>query len=132
MHLSNVILVLVVVSVTGNQAYSSDSDNNLDNSCVCTYDYRPVCGSDGETYSNPCALGCEQQINSGLHQTCEGECPCELPVDTSVDPQQTACICPKIYFPVCGSDGRTYGNRCMFECARRTNPDITLVRRGEC
>ncbi|CAL8102443.1 unnamed protein product [Orchesella dallaii] len=107
--------------------------NNL--GCVCAAIYLPVCGSDGQTYSNSCTLGCEQQTNSELQQACKGECPCDELVDsdTSFDPQQTTlCFCPRLWSPVCASNGRTYANRCELQCAQDGNPDITFVRTGQC
>ena len=37
---------------------------------VCTREYRPVCGCDGQTYSNPCVAESE-----GISIALEGECP---------------------------------------------------------
>ena len=39
--------------------------------CICTEQYYPVCGGNGETYVNSCAAGC-----AGQAVQCAGRCPC--------------------------------------------------------
>ncbi|XP_066948342.1 PI-actitoxin-Avd5a-like [Macrobrachium rosenbergii] len=41
-------------------------------------------------------------------------------------------ICGLIYKPVCGSDGRTYPNLCVFENARCRSPYLWLKCKGRC
>eukprot|EP00071_Canis_lupus_P004435 XP_005617438.2 fibril-forming collagen alpha chain [Canis lupus familiaris] len=41
--------------------------------------------------------------------------------------------CQSIYKPVCGSDGKTYGNRCVFnEAKRMSNGKLSLNYEGKC
>ena len=41
--------------------------------------------------------------------------------------------CIKIYAPICGSDRKTYGNRCWFDLAKRCDdPSLTIEHKGKC
>ncbi|XP_007474153.1 serine protease inhibitor Kazal-type 1-like isoform X1 [Monodelphis domestica] len=53
-------------------------------------------------------------------------------------PQKAKCHskifgCPKIYYPVCGNDGRTYDNRCIL-CMENMNRKVQVLiqKYGEC
>src|SRR6218665_964281 len=57
---------------------------------------------------------------------------CELNSDGKPE-----CLCNKMctleYDPVCGSDGKTYSNRCLLRVAAcQTNKIITVAHDGEC
>ncbi|CAG0892674.1 unnamed protein product [Cyprideis torosa] len=41
-------------------------------------------------------------------------------------------LCPAIYRPVCGSDGKTYPNECLLQARTCYDPNLTLVKEGPC
>ncbi|CAG7731999.1 unnamed protein product [Allacma fusca] len=44
-------------------------------SCVCSQIFRPVCGTDGRTYSNACLLQCRKRCcNPNLEIKHQGNC----------------------------------------------------------
>merc|ERR1719259_688010 len=43
------------------------------------------------------------------------------------------CMCNRAYSPVCGTDGKTYGNECVMECEScKQGTDVTVASQGEC
>ena len=43
------------------------------------------------------------------------------------------CVCPKNYDPVCGTDGKTYSNKCVMECEScKQGTYVTVASYGEC
>ncbi|MBX3247215.1 MAG: hypothetical protein KF901_08545 [Myxococcales bacterium] len=79
----------------------------------------PECRSDrdcGPGYS--CATACEGCEPGGA---CEGSC---VSYCVPIDP---GCVCPEIWAPVCGVDGRTYSSVCHANCA-----GVRIAHEGEC
>ncbi|XP_017782638.1 PREDICTED: ovomucoid-like [Nicrophorus vespilloides] len=95
--------------------------------CVCTFDYRPVCGSDGRTYGNLCGLKCEQRTDATLTLAYHGECKAVVEKRS-----EELCVCTDDLRPVCGTDAVTYDNQCLLGCARRNDASVFVLYEGAC
>lgn len=113
---------------------------------LCPQNWDPVCGCDGRTYGNKC-----QAAAAGINVQSSGECQissnvcggiageqcgkgefCDYGASCGVADQQGVCrekptVCTEIYMPVCGCDGKTYGNRCEADSA-----GVPIVHPGKC
>ena len=90
---------------------------------ACTMEYVPVCGDNGKTYGNKCMACSSGEINAWT----EGECPPPVWVNCTEE-EKKAEICTADYTPVCGDNGKTYGNKCM-ACS---SGEINSWTAGEC
>lgn len=110
----------------------------VDDTCICTNEYVPVCGSDNQTYSNECSLNCERRKVRSLTSKYSGECgklfgiPERMPKVTKTDENAEICTCSREYQPVCGSDGNTYANKCRLICAKKQSEHLAINYQGEC
>ena len=117
---------------------------------ACDADYTPVCGCDGQTYSNECVANA-----AGTGVVSDGECPDPAPIACggiagqtckqgdycSYRPEdicgaadaQGVCApieesaCSAVFEPVCGCDGQTYSNAC-----EAANAGTSVSSEGEC
>ncbi|KNC87709.1 hypothetical protein SARC_00215 [Sphaeroforma arctica JP610] len=150
---------VVTIPVTGTKSETNENTGNkadepipiIDMDCFkfCAQSYKPVCGSDGATYSNECELGNANCISS-TKVTVQSEGVCEtililnlgpvVPNDEEPEGKSTvdskeSCRrpCPRNLRPVCASNGKTYPNKCVMEVSGcEINEALTVSHNGPC
>merc|ERR1712157_504414 len=90
---------------------------------TCTRELNPQCGTNGQTYSNPCLL---------RYATCQSGGKIQLKHPGRCK-KICSPICTKELNPQCGTNGRTYSNPCVLRYATCTSGGkIQLKHPGTC
>ena len=150
-------LILGVSACSASQSSTDNHTSSVTSALSCTAKFNPVCGNDGRTYGNSCYAKlngvnsnsegkCPPTLEPIIGKICGQSQPrlstiCDAPREYCHREAKDMCgatevpgrcrvrpdTCADVLAPVCGCDGKTYGNSCY-----ANSKGVSVKSNGKC